>query len=152
MKDEKSERILSKNINHKTRECYWFKTKHPHAWLSGVSIHHPRAWHWDPWPIRKAGFWKSRNLGIGFWQSQCWHSDMPVQLFGHEWRQSVTKGKSWTNAYLYAWYVCVEIKTLAFSAALYEQLFFFLRYKYPLFIWFSKIKHKYINCHNIEIS
>lgn len=45
-----------------------------------VSISHPRTRHWDPWPIGEAGLWKSRNLGIGFWQRVCWHGDRLLQL------------------------------------------------------------------------
>lgn len=60
-----------KMLSQKEKKCHCYEWKHPHAWLSGVSICHLRAWHWDPWPIREAGLWKSRNLGIGFWQSVC---------------------------------------------------------------------------------
>lgn len=45
-----------------------------------VSISHPRTQHWDSWPISEAGLWKSRNLGIGFWQWACWHGDKILQL------------------------------------------------------------------------
>lgn len=74
------ERFLSKTSAFKTRAHYRYEAKHPHARLSGAPIRHPRTWHWDPWPIREAGLWKSRNLGIRSWQRVCWHGDTPLQL------------------------------------------------------------------------
>lgn len=73
-------KVSVKDISFKTRECYWYEAKRPHAWLWGLSTRHPRTWHWDPWLIREAGLWKSRNLGIRFWRRACWHGDIPLQL------------------------------------------------------------------------
>lgn len=123
-----------KNISLKTKECYWYEGKHPHAWLSGVSVSHPRTWHWDPWPIREAGLWKSRNLGIGFWQRARWHGDMRLQL-------------SWTwMTWVCYWGEILDMHTHAHICALghnhHVSVSKFLEHKNPVIIWSAKIKHK----------
>lgn len=79
MSHEEREKGL-KNISSKARECCVYSKNTHMRGFPGVSISHPRTWYWDPWPIREAGLWKSRNLGIGFWQRACWHGDMLLQL------------------------------------------------------------------------
>ncbi len=144
-------KVSVKNISFKTRECYWYEAKHPHAWLSEVSISHPRTWHWDPWPIREAGLWKSRNLGIGFWQRACWHGDMPLQL-------------SWTPMTWVCywgeklWHTSTHMCTYACMAWLYNMLKKKLGHwsigEQSIYFGWNVLGNKYprINCHNIEIS
>lgn len=97
-----------KNISSKIREWYLNKTRHPHAWLSGVSISHPRTWHWDPWLIGEAGLWKSRNLGIGFWQRVCWHSDTLLQLSWTRMKWVCYWGETLSHAHAYMHvYICI---------------------------------------------
>lgn len=161
--NEAWEREVSvKNISFKTRECYWYEAKHPHAWLSGVSISHPRTWHWDPWLIREAGLWKSRNLGIGFWQRARWHGDMPLQLSWTRMTWVCYWGeKRWHTHTCTRMHMCMNGMSVLYgkpvqknwgTGILEHDQYIFLENKYPVIIWLGKIKHKRINCHNIEIS
>lgn len=153
MKHEERQRFLSKTSALKQESVIGMKQKRPHAWLSGVSIRYPRTWHWDPWLIMEAGLWKSRNLGIRFWQRACWHGDIPLQL---SWTRMTWvcywDEKLW-HAHVHAWYVfiaCMHFKELGHNhnILVVQPIYFgrgagdFLENNYSLILSLSKVKHE----------